>query len=317
MSSAIGWVGLAVVAGASVAGGVISAQGAKSAAQTQANALQAGQNATMQQFNTMTAQQQPYMQSGYGAMDQLNYLMGTSGGVHGGQQTTNNGGIIGQPGTGPGGVPGSGIVGGGGAYPGSGPGMQTGYVPGGGGAQVGPAAAQPMGAGSTPTSAGRSNVSYRTPDAPAGQSVPGGYGSLNQPFTADMMKQYSPAYQFQLQQGGQGVLNAASMNQGAESGATMKDLMGYTQNLANTSFNNAFSQYQTQQGNTYNRLMGISQLGQNAAANTGAQGTALAGNQASLMASQGASLAAGQVGAANAYSGAISNVVPWLMMAGK
>jgi len=147
------------------------------------------------------------------------------------------------------------------------------------------------------------------------QSAAGGYGSLNAPFTADMMKQYSPAYQFQLQQGGQGVLNTDSANVGAESGAAFKDLMGYNQNLANTSFNNAFNQYQTQQGNTYNRLMGTATLGQNAASNLGAQGTQLAGNAASLAASQGAALAGGTIGSANAISGAANSAatIPWLM----
>jgi hypothetical protein len=117
-----------------------------------------------------------------------------------------------------------------------------------------------------------------------------------------------------LQQGGQGVLNTDSANVGAESGAAFKDLMGYNQNMANTAFNNAFNQYQTQQGNTYQRLMGMTTLGQNAAANLGAQGTNLAGNSASLAASLGASQAAGTIGQANAISGAANTaaLIPWL-----
>jgi len=64
---------------------------------------------------------------------------------------------------------------------------------------------------------------------------------------AENFKQLSPAYQFQMQQGQQGVLNGDASGQGALSGAAMKDLIGYNQNMANTSLNNAFNQYQTQQ----------------------------------------------------------------------
>lgn len=100
----------------------------------------------------------------------------------------------------------------------------------------------------------------------------GNYGSLLTPFTADYMKQYSPAYQFQMQQGQQGVLNQDANQQGALSGSALKDLMSFNQNYAGTAYNNAFNQYQTQQGNIYQRLAGVSQLGQAAASNTGQQG---------------------------------------------
>ena len=49
----------------------------------------------------------------------------------------------------------------------------------------------------------------------AGSSAAGGFGSLNQPFNADIFKSQSPQYQFNLQQGGQGVLNQDSAAQGA------------------------------------------------------------------------------------------------------
>jgi len=129
-----------------------------------------------------------------------------------------------------------------------------------------------------------------------------------------MMKQFSPAYQFQLQQGQQVVFNQDTPGQGALSGAALKDLIGYNQGMAGTSFNNAFNQYQTQQGNIYSRLANLANLGQNAAANTGQQGTALAGQAAQSATNIGTAQAAGTVGAANAWSGALSNAAtPWLM----
>lgn len=140
------------------------------------------------------------------------------------------------------------------------------------------------------------------------------YGSLNKPFTIADWKRLSPAYNFQREQGMQGVLNADAPGAGALSGAAQKDLISFNQNLANTSFNNAFNMYQTQQGNIYNRLAGLMNLGQNAAANLGNQGTQLAGQQAQSATNIGTALGAGQVGAANAWAGTAGNLayLPYL-----
>ena len=226
-----------IVGGGALVGGVISAEGAKSAANTQADAARNAQGIQQQEFNTITGQEQPYLQSGYGALGQLNYLEG-----------------IGTPGT---------------------------------------------------------NASGTTPGT-ASSSTYGGYGSLNQPFTASYMQQYSPAYQFQLQQGEQGVLNQDAGAQGALSGAALKDLTSFNQNYANTAFNNAFSQYQTQQQNTYGRLAGIAQLGQAAAGQQAAAGTTLAGGIAQSAQNIGTAYGAGTVGAANALGGSVGSATSLL-----
>lgn len=215
----------AVAAVGTVAGAAIEGSAAESAANTQAAAAENAQNISEQEFNTITSQEQPFMNAGYGALSTLNQDLGTA------------------------------------------------------------------------------------PD-----NGSGGYGSLTAPFTAQNFQQLSPAYQFQLQQGQQGVLNQDSSGQGSLSGATMKDLIGYNQNYANTSFNNAFNQYQTQNQNVYNRLSGIAQLGQNAAANTGQQGTALAGQAAQSATNVGTAQAAGQIGVANAAAGGLGSLsaLPWL-----
>ena len=179
-------------------------------------------------------------------------------------------------------------------------------IPGGGNGEMSPSwGGQGAQTGSGQTGSGQTG---------AGQA--GGFGSLNAPFTADTFKQYSPAYQFGLQQGGQGVLNQDSANQGAESGSALKDLISFNSNYANMSFNNAFNQYQTQQSNTYNRLSGLAGIGSSAAANLGAQGVQLAGNAGTAAANIAASQAAGTIGSANAISSGFSNAanaIPWLM----
>jgi len=130
----------------------------------------------------------------------------------------------------------------------------------------------------------------------------GGYGSLLTPFNASMMKQYDPGYQFQMQQGQQGVLNGDASSAGALSGAAQKDLMGFNQGYANSAYNNAFNQYQTQQGNIYQRLGGMAQLGQSAASNQATGASAFANGIGQSMTNTGNAQAGGTVGMANAAS---------------
>ena len=198
-----GWVAGAIVVGG-VAGAAISSSGAKSAANTQANAANRAADLTQQQYYNTVKQEQPYMDAGYGALSDLNNRLGVG---------------------------------------------------------------KPTGAG--------------------------GYGDLNAPFTIDKFHQLSPAYQFALQQGGQGTLNGASPNGSVMGGAAQKELMRYNQNFANTSFNDAFNQYQTQQGNIYTRLANIANLGQNAASMTGQTGAQLAGSTAQSITNAGSAAAAG------------------------
>ena len=293
------WVAVAVAGGA-IVGGVVAGQGAKSAASTQASAANNAAQLTQDQYNQTKASEQPFVNSGYGAQSQLNYLLGITpqnangspvapyGSSTGG--TATNGNIS----TGYDTSSGWGIGGGGTMHK---------YLTGGGNGVAAKGPTQnPISVGVN----GHPATGSGTPNANG--SAAGGYGSLLSPFTADTFHQYSPAYQFQLQQGQQGVLNGSEGSTGALSGAAMKDLMDYNQGMANTSFNNAFNQYQTQQGNIYTRLANVANLGQNAASNTGQIGANLAGSTAQSITNAGSASAAGQVGAANAYSGAINSL---------
>jgi hypothetical protein len=219
-----GW-GAAIAAAATVAGSAISASAAGNASSQQVAAEEQAQSEQMQMFQQEQSNEQPYMQGGAQAENQLNYLLGN--GTQGQYQGTS--------------------------------------------------------------------------------SAAGGFGSLNQPFNMDTFKSMSPQYQFNLQQGGQGVLNQNSSAQGAESGAALSGLESFNQNYANNSYNSAFQNYQTQQNNVFNRLSGLATLGSNAGSNsaTGASNFSQAiGNTTSSI---GASQAAGTVGAANAISGGLQS----------
>ena len=136
-------------------------------------------------------------------------------------------------------------------------------------------------------------------------SSAGGFGSLNAPFTLSDFYNLSPQYKFNLQQGGQGVLNGAASSQGAESPAALSALESFNQQNANGAYNSAFNNYQTQQNNIFNRLSGIAALGSNAGS-AGTTGAAQFANSiGNTTSSIGASLASGTVGQANALSSGI------------
>lgn len=169
---------------------------------------------------------------------------------------------------------------------------------------------------SDPTRASAASASAADPTAPAtnygGDPTDPAYGSFAKPFDVEQFYNYAdPGYAFELQQGTQALQNSAAANSGALSGAALKDLLGYSQNYARTGYNDAFNRYQTQQGNIFSRLASIAQLGQNAAAGVGSQGTQLAGNAGQLLSNAGAASGAGIVGAGNAASSGLTNY--WLM----
>lgn len=133
----------------------------------------------------------------------------------------------------------------------------------------------------------------------------GGYGSLASSFTpADYLANKDPGYDFQLKTGAQALRNADTPGVGSLSGAALKDLIGFNQGMAATGYQNAFNRFQTQQGNVFNRLSQLANLGQNAASNTGKAGVGLGTGVAQAQAAQGAAQAGGIVGAGNSLGNA-------------
>lgn len=139
----------------------------------------------------------------------------------------------------------------------------------------------------------------------SGNTGASGYGSLTSNFTPqDYLNNQDPGYQFQLQQGAAATRNADTPGVGALSGAALKDLTAFNQNMASTGYQNAFNRFQTNNQNIYARLSGLAGLGQNAASNTGTAGTQLGIGAAQAGAAAGGSEAGGIVGATNNLSGA-------------
>lgn len=115
----------------------------------------------------------------------------------------------------------------------------------------------------------------------------------------------SPDYQFAQQQGEQGIERGANARGMNLSGGTLRDLSSFNSGLATQQY-----------GNYYNRLMGLSQMGQNAASGLGNLAVGQATNATSAatgigntMQGIGQAQASGIVGGSNAVTGALGSGV--------
>ena len=132
--------------------------------------------------------------------------------------------------------------------------------------------------------------------------------SLTAPITMDEATlRNTPGYQFNLQQGLKSVQNGAAARGLGVSGAAMKGAASYATGLADSTYQNQFNNANTNQTNAYNRLMGIAQLGENAAAQTGAYGTQTAQSIGNNTIQGGNATAAGYLGAANALTNGVNS----------
>jgi hypothetical protein len=140
-----------------------------------------------------------------------------------------------------------------------------------------------------------------------------GYGALNQintmlpqftkEFTsADLIKNLDPSYQFMLQQG----LGATGQAMNVGGGGSNVDLarQKFAQEYAKSGAQQAFTNYQTQQSNIYNRLSNLAGIGQAAQTQSNTLGSNTANALSQLGIGGASALGAGQVGAANAMAGA-------------
>jgi hypothetical protein len=374
--------GLAI-AGGTLLGGYLSSQGAQGAANTQAAAsAQAAQIQAQSMQNQLDFQKQmwgtsqanlaPWIQSGYGANNALNYAMGLSPsappGTYGSGTAPQTSAIpqLNVPG-----VTNTGYVGTtaapAGTYAGGG---QFAQMPAGGGGVGGmiggllkpgqgsnpappqyittkrnhnlPARSMPnpayttwlqqqVAANTAPAQAAPQAAPIQAAPVQAAQAAPQlgqpmggnpsiGYGQLTHQFNnQDLATNLAPNYQFQLGQGEQQLQASAAARGMLLSGQGLKDINNYAQDYAGNAYQNAFSNYTTNQNNLFNRLNALSTTGQASAAGVGAQAGQVGANAANIMQSgtQGitnnltsgaAAQAAGQVGSANAWNNTLGSL---------
>lgn len=283
------WVAVGV-AGASLIGGWMGSNAAKSAGADQAAAARyaadvqakstADTNAQLLDINNQNVTRQgQWVQSGQGANIALQQFMGIGG--------TPGGGATGGGATGGGQMGGPGLIGTG-----------TNSIAG----------------GPTPTGGAALGAQFTGPGV---DTTAANYGQgARAPTLADMQTNMNPQYQFMLDQGNQGLSAGAAARGGLLTGQFAKDASNYNIGAAGQGLQQGYNNYVANQTNTYNRLSGMSTTGQNAAAGVGAAGTQTGANiaqntqagmtnQTNLATGAANAQAAGQVGAANAWSGAI------------
>jgi hypothetical protein len=145
-----------------------------------------------------------------------------------------------------------------------------------------------------------------------GSANAAGYGSLNKQFSFNPTDlQNEPGYQFQLQQGQNALDRRAAAGGSFFSGAGLQAASNFNQDLAGTSYNNAYNRalntFQTNRTNTLNPLQALAGQGQSAANNMGQIQTGTGNALANLYSGLGNAQGASRIAQGNALSGAIGN----------
>ena len=136
------------------------------------------------------------------------------------------------------------------------------------------------------------------------------FGSLTRNFTgADL--QNEPGYQFGQQQGQLAIDRAASAAGRYDSGDTLKALTRFGNDYAGTKYNEAFNRDSTNKSRAYGFLTGVSNTGENAAAQTGAFGANAANSSGNFLTGGADASAAGIIGASNSLSGGVGNYLQY------
>jgi hypothetical protein len=125
--------------------------------------------------------------------------------------------------------------------------------------------------------------------------------------------QADPGYSFRMSEGMKGLERSAAARGGLLSGATLKGIQRFGQDLGSQEYQNAFNRYQTERSARLNPLQSLAGVGQTTSQQLGAAGTQMAGNVGNLMTGGAAARASGYVGQANALTGALSGATNMYM----
>ena len=125
------------------------------------------------------------------------------------------------------------------------------------------------------------------------------------PFGTDQF-QADPGYAFRLSEGMKGLERSAAASGGLLSGATLKGIQRYGQDMASQEYTNAFNRYQAERQARLGPLQSLAGVGQTATQQIGQAGQNYAANAGEAMMSGAAARASGYMGGANALSGALN-----------
>ena len=126
-----------------------------------------------------------------------------------------------------------------------------------------------------------------------------------QTFGMDQFKA-DPGYAFRLSEGQKALERSAAARGGLLSGATLKGIQRYGQEMGSQEYTNAFNRYQTERAARLQPLQSLAGVGQTTAQQLGQAGTQMASNVGEALTSGAAARASGYVGQANALTGALN-----------
>lgn len=123
----------------------------------------------------------------------------------------------------------------------------------------------------------------------------------------------TPGYQFNLSQGLKATQNSAAARGLGLSGAAMKGAANYATGLADSTYTNQFNMDQTNKTNAYNKLLGVSQLGANAASGNASNATTLTQGVANNLTGIGNAQAGAAMATGNALTSGANSLTNYLM----
>jgi hypothetical protein len=118
--------------------------------------------------------------------------------------------------------------------------------------------------------------------------------------------QADPGYSFRMSEGMKGLERSAAARGGLLSGATLKGIQRFGQDLGSQEYMNAFNRYQTERAARLQPLQSLAGVGQTTAQQIGQAGMQSAQNIGETQMSGAAARASGYVGQANALTGALN-----------
>jgi hypothetical protein len=152
------------------------------------------------------------------------------------------------------------------------------------------------------------NIELNAPFREAGITALNKLVPLATEYTPFGMAQFQadPGYAFRMSEGMKGLERSAAARGGLLSGATLKGIQRFGQDLGSQEYQNAFNRYQAERQAQLNPLQSLAGVGQTTSQQLGQAGTQMAGNVGNLMTGGAAARASGYVGGANALTGALN-----------
>ena len=147
-------------------------------------------------------------------------------------------------------------------------------------------------------------VARQQPWLKAGETALNKLVPLATQYTPFGMSQFQadPGYGFRMSEGMKALERSAAARGGLLSGATLKGVQRYGQDLASQEYQNAFNRYQTERAARLQPLQSLAGVGQTTAQQLGQAGQQMASNVGEALTSGAAARASGYVGGANALT---------------